>query len=127
MLSRPARRLSLQKPLALLIGTALGASGFSRAHATPLQDKQGTWTLQGENDAVTTLKGTSDQYYTSGLRINWTSGTDNLPGPFALIDPLVQTLFPEGGERFRSPFFFMGLLVFPTEVRSRVSSVARLF
>lgn len=96
MLSRPARRLSFQKPLALFIGTVLGASGFSRAHATPLQDKQGTWTIQGENDAVTTLKGTSDQYYTSGLRINWTSGTDNLPGPFAMIN---RTLLGEGMQR----------------------------
>ncbi len=58
----------------------------SGVHATPLQDNQGTWTLQGENDAVSTLKGTSDQYYTSGLRLNWTSGTDNLPAPIATVN-----------------------------------------
>jgi len=56
------------------------------AHATPRQDPYGTWTLQGENDAVSTLKGTSDQYYTSGLRFNWTSGTDSLPKPFADVN-----------------------------------------
>ena len=55
------------------------------AKATPAADNRGTWTLQGENDAVSTLHGTSDQYYTSGLRFNWTSGTDTLPTPIAAI------------------------------------------
>ncbi len=36
-------------------------------------------TLQVENDAVSTLRGTSDQYYTSGLRLGWTSGTNEVP------------------------------------------------
>lgn len=71
----------------MLAGTALAPR--SVAHATPLQDKQGTWTLQGENDAVSTLKGTSDQYYTSGLRLNWTSGTDTLPTPIAAINKAI--------------------------------------
>ncbi|OAG76835.1 putative outer membrane protein [Acetobacter malorum] len=70
----------------MLAGSALASRS---AHATPLQDKQGTWTLQGENDAVSTLKGTSDQYYTSGLRLNWTSGTDTLPTPIAAINKAI--------------------------------------
>lgn len=69
---------------------------LSTAHATPLQDKQGTWTLQGENDAVSTLKSTSDQYYTSGLRLNWTSGTDTLPTPIAAIN---KAIWGEGVQR----------------------------
>lgn len=69
---------------------------FSTAHATPLQDKQGTWTIQGENDAVSTLKSTSDQYYTSGLRLNWTSGTDTLPTPIAAIN---KAIWGEGVQR----------------------------
>ncbi|MDG6093949.1 lipid A deacylase LpxR family protein [Acetobacter sp. AN02] len=75
-------RLTKQKILVSLMAIA-GLTPVSAAMATPLQDKQGTWTIQGENDAVSTLNGTSDQYYTSGLRVNWTSGTDNLPKPFA--------------------------------------------
>ena len=43
--------------------------------AEPL-DQQSIWTIQVENDAVSTFKGTSDQYYTSGLRLGWTSGQD---------------------------------------------------
>lgn len=77
----------MQTRLTLSFGaTALLALVSSSALATPLQDPYGTWTIQGENDAVSTLKGTSDQYYTSGLRINWTSGTDNLPVPFANLN-----------------------------------------
>nr|WP_242010088.1 lipid A deacylase LpxR family protein [Acetobacter conturbans] len=76
----------MRRPAMLLLGTVFGISAISQAHATPLQDHQGTWTLQGENDAVSTLNGTSDQYYTSGLRFNWTSGTDELPAPIATIN-----------------------------------------
>ena len=47
--------------------------------ATPVQDTANIVTLQVENDAVSTLRGTSDQYYTSGLRLGWTSGTDVVP------------------------------------------------
>ncbi|MBO1360648.1 lipid A deacylase LpxR family protein [Acetobacter sacchari] len=75
---------------------ASGLLTISHAGATPLQDKQGTWTLQGENDAVSTLKGTSDQYYTSGLRLNWTSGTDDLPAPFAAVN---RAILGEGMQR----------------------------
>lgn len=78
----------------LMAGSALAS--FSDAKATPLQDKQGTWTLQGENDAVSTLNGTSDQYYTSGLRLNWTSGTDTLPTPIAAIN---KAIWGEGVQR----------------------------
>ena len=46
---------------------------------TPQQDTANIVTLQVENDAVSTLRGTSDQYYTSGLRLGWTSGTDEVP------------------------------------------------
>ncbi|MFT8430785.1 lipid A deacylase LpxR family protein [Acetobacter orientalis] len=80
---------------ALLLTSSVFAV-FSTAHATPLQDKQGTWTIQGENDAVSTLKSTSDQYYTSGLRINWTSGTDTLPTPIAAIN---KAIWGEGVQR----------------------------
>ncbi len=49
------------------------------AAAVPLQDTSNIVTLQVENDAVSTLRGTSDQYYTSGLRLGWVSGTNQVP------------------------------------------------
>jgi lipid A 3-O-deacylase len=66
------------------------------ASAAPLQDPYGTWTLQAENDAVSTLKGTSDQYYTSGLRFGWTSGTDNQP---PAISNLNRFIWGDGVQR----------------------------
>ena len=66
------------------------------ALATPPQDTRGTWTFQVENDAVSTLKGTSDQYYTSGLRLGYTSGTTQVPGFLAGIG---QAVWGDGVQR----------------------------
>ena len=49
------------------------------AVAQPRQDPDGILTFQVENDAVTTQSGTSDRYYTSGLRLGYTSGTTGVP------------------------------------------------
>jgi lipid A 3-O-deacylase len=51
----------------LPLAAGLAASPAAQA-AEPL-DQQSIWTFQVENDAVSTLQGTSDQYYTSGLRL----------------------------------------------------------
>jgi hypothetical protein len=56
-------------PLAATLATHAASA------AEPL-DQQSIWTIQVENDAVSTQSGTSDQYYTSGLRLGWTSGQD---------------------------------------------------
>jgi hypothetical protein len=56
---------------ALLLGGA--------AIAEPPQDPHGIFTLQGENDSASTRQGTTDEYYTSGLRIGYTTGTDAVP------------------------------------------------
>ncbi len=67
-------------------GLALLASGLAGpALATPLQDPNSTVTIQVENDAVSTLSGTSDQYYTSGIRAGYVSPTDVLPVPLAIL------------------------------------------
>jgi hypothetical protein len=64
------------------------------AQAAP-PDPSSIWTIQVENDAVSTLKGTSDQYYTSGLRLGWTSGAD-------AVDPIAafgHSLWGDGTTR----------------------------
>ena len=58
-----------------LAGFAL-ASQSARAQQAPRPDPDSIWTIQVENDAVSTQSGTSDRYYTSGLRLGWTSGAD---------------------------------------------------
>jgi hypothetical protein len=55
----------------------LGATTLAHAAAPP--DPGSIWTFQGENDSVSTTPGGSDKDYTSGLRIGWTSGADQVP------------------------------------------------
>ena len=64
------------------LAAALAAPCTARS-AQPL-DTDSIWTIQEENDAVSTLHGTSDQNYTSGLRLGWTSGQDAV-GPVAAL------------------------------------------
>jgi hypothetical protein len=61
-----------------LAACAAAAASPALAQQAP-PDLAGIWTIQVENDAVSTFKGTSDQYYTSGLRLGWTSGVDAVP------------------------------------------------
>jgi len=61
-------------PYAVVLTAILAVTGTARAQAASGADS--IWTFQVENDAVSTLKGTSDEYYTSGLRLGWTSGAD---------------------------------------------------
>ncbi len=92
--SPTSHRHAFAPTLGLSLG--LSAMGMAGAQAAPLQDPYGTWTAQVENDAVSTLKGTSDQYYTSGLRLGWTSGTDNQP---PAISNLNRLIWGEGVQR----------------------------
>jgi lipid A 3-O-deacylase len=63
------------------IAATLGALAFSlAAHAEPPQDPHGIFTFQVENDSVSTQQGTTDAYYTSGLRLGYTTGTEAVPG-----------------------------------------------
>lgn len=73
---------------------ALGLGGT--AIAEPPQDPHGILTLQVENDAVSTRRGTSDEYYTSGLRIGYTTGTDGVP---AAIGGIGHVVWGDGVQR----------------------------
>ena len=66
------------------------------ASAAPPQDPANILTLQLENDAVSTLKGTSDKYYTSGIRLGWVSGTDQVP---QFMQGIGRTLWGAGVQR----------------------------
>ena len=61
------------------VGMAMAAVLVGAARAEPPQDPHPIITLQVENDAVSTYKGTSDEYYTAGQRIGYTSGTNGVP------------------------------------------------
>ncbi len=62
-----------------VLSFAAALAAAKPARAEPPQDPKGIFTLQIENDAVSTFRGTSDQNYTSGLRLGYTSGTNAVP------------------------------------------------
>ena len=66
-------------PRASSLGILLALAAVP-ANAAPPADPSGIFTIQVENDAVSTFKGTSDQYYSSGLRLGYTTGTERVPG-----------------------------------------------
>jgi lipid A 3-O-deacylase len=81
------------RPLALLVMPFwLGA--IATAAADPLDDPRSTITIQLENDST---RPGSDNYYTSGERIGYTSPTGSLPGPLAALG---HSLLGEGQQRF---------------------------
>lgn len=68
------RRATWLLPLA----ASLAAAAPAVAQTARPADTDNIWTVQGENDAASTQRGTSDRYYTSGLRVSWTSGEDTI-------------------------------------------------
>jgi lipid A 3-O-deacylase len=87
-------RASLGATTALALGAAIGLA--TPARAAPQQDTANIITLQVENDAASTLKGTSDKNYTSGLRLGWTSGTNQVPG---FLQGVGRALWGDGVQR----------------------------
>ncbi|EHD14923.1 hypothetical protein CIN_08550 [Commensalibacter intestini A911] len=107
------KRLSVSS---FLLTTAMISTAVisSTAHATPKQDPYDTLTFQWENDAASTLNGTSDQYYTNGLRIGWTSPTDKLPKPIADVNTF---LLGDGMQRIH--WGLQQMMFTPRDTRSR--------
>jgi lipid A 3-O-deacylase len=84
----------LARPFGLLMmSLALGAMAAT-AKADPLPDPDHTITIQLENDST---RPGSDNYYTSGERIAYTSPTGQVPGPLAALGHL---LLGDGQQRF---------------------------
>ncbi|MEJ1976279.1 MAG: lipid A-modifier LpxR family protein [Acetobacteraceae bacterium] len=80
----------------IALATAATLLALPTAWAQPPEDTANIVTLQIENDAVSTLRGTSDQYYTSGLRLGWTSGTNQVPG---FLDDAGHAVWGDGVQR----------------------------
>ncbi len=91
-------RLGPRLMLAVAPAAVLGALSTAPARALPPEDPNNIITIQGENDAVSTLRGTSDQYYTSGLHVGWTSATDDY-GVARPFQDLGHTIWGAGVQR----------------------------
>lgn len=77
------------------LSSALLLLGSLGAHAQPPADPSSIWTLQDENASISTASLT-DRYYVNGLRLGWTSPTDQVPGFLATLG---QTLWGDGRQR----------------------------
>ena len=77
-----ARRLGI---LAALGGVALALSPVAVGQPGSPPAAGSIWTLQGENDSVSTIPGGSDKFYTSGLRLGWTSRPQQVPEEIARL------------------------------------------
>jgi lipid A 3-O-deacylase len=82
------------RPPVLFMASCLLATMVTAAVAEPLADPNHTVTIQIENDST---RPGSDNYYTSGERIAYTSPTGLVPGPLAAFGHL---LLGEGQQRF---------------------------
>ena len=85
-------------PGAIALGLALAAPATAQAPtpAPPANDPS-VWTLQGENDSFSLgVKGSTDKYYTSGLRLGWTTPSRLVPDA---LKGLATTLWGQGETR----------------------------
>ena len=95
-------RFPMDRPgffLSKVIASVILASMTGRlgsAYAAPPADPYGILTFQAENDGASTLKGTSDQYYTSGLRLGYTTGTNSVP---SALTGLGRAVWGDGVQR----------------------------
>ena len=66
-------------PAAAFVAASLLTAVNASAQSAVSPDQRSIWTISGENDSVSTTPGGSDKYYTSGLRLGWTSGANQVP------------------------------------------------
>ena len=61
------------------LAASLPLTARAEAPASLAGDPDSIWTIQVENDVISTTLGGSDSYYSNGLRLGWTSGQDKVP------------------------------------------------
>ena len=81
---------------ALIAAAMLLPMGAAYADTDRPGDADSIWTIRGENDVMSTLPHGSDQDYTAGQQIGWTSGVQAVPD-FAAS--LAQSLWGDGTTR----------------------------
>lgn len=91
-MTRPTTFWALAAALALPPAVTLTATV---AHAEQHADTANIWTLQDENASISSGR-LSDRFYTNGLKIGWTSGTDAVPG---FLQSLGNSLWGDGQQR----------------------------
>ena len=90
------RKSARQRLAPLFLAGGLMLVTAAHANAAGPADPTSIWTIQGENDSISTTPGGSDKFYTSGLRLGWSSGTGAVPTAAA---QLATTVWGDGTTR----------------------------
>lgn len=79
------------------------ASAADRSAAQPLPplDPRGTASFVLENDSLNLFNETTDRWYTSGVRLGWSSAEGSLPRPLAALDSGLANLMGPANSRWR--------------------------
>jgi lipid A 3-O-deacylase len=78
--------------------------GSVQAQPLPPPDPRATASFVLENDSLKLSGPPTDRWYTSGVRFGWSSAENNLPGPLAIIDGGLASLFGAANTRWRLDF-----------------------
>jgi hypothetical protein len=110
------RRLNLLLISTAIIGVLFATNPVTAqtASGSPAPDPISIWTIQGENASISTA-GLTDRYYTNGLRLGWTSGTDATPD---FLAPVARTLWGDG--QMRVSFDLTQQIYTPADTTARV-------
>ncbi len=105
---------------AAILASALSAAPLADAQAPPAgagpaPDPTPIWTLQDENASVSTAKLT-DRYYVNGLRLGFTSGTDQTP---SILQGLGEMVFGQTGQQ-RFTFDLSQQIFTPADTAARI-------
>lgn len=85
----------MKRRIAQVLLATCAALPVAVAHAQPKPDTANIWTLQDENASISTADLT-DRFYTNGLKLSWTSGTDQVPG---FLSQMGRSLWGDGQQR----------------------------
>ena len=84
-----------------LTAAALLVAGGAAAQALPPPDPRQTVSTVIENDSLKLLGPDTDRWYTSGVRLGWTSAEGGLPGPLAWVNDGITGLLGRANTRWR--------------------------
>jgi lipid A 3-O-deacylase len=84
--------------------TLLLASGSAQAQPLPPPDPRATGSFVLENDSLKLTGSPTDRWYTSGVRLGWSSAENRLPDPLAAVDRGLAGLLGPANTRWRLDF-----------------------
>ncbi len=85
----------------LAVGALLFGGGPAECQPLPPPDPRGTVDFVLENDSLKLLGPPTDRWYTSGVRLGWTSAEGGLPDPLAWVDERLAGLLGPANTRWR--------------------------